>query len=291
MIIWDHGSGWLGTALDESTNHIISLAQLQQALQSGLAGAGKAKYELLGFDSCLMSNTAVLGTLAPMANWITGSAELEPGHGWDYSALSSIKGGNGSGLDLGRAIADAFMRYATSQNTNAGATLTVVDGAKVPAMIDAVNAAGNALTGSAAEVAPAFSSTRADILSYGQNPDPALDFHLVDLGVLASSTTGPAPQMAAVSSTLQAAVAYKVVGAGIAQSSGVSLYYPPDQTTYRKSYGNVPVVAGWNRFLGAVLHERRESRRGEPCDVRGGGDGGDARPPRRTTTSPSRVCS
>jgi Clostripain family len=251
VIIWDHGSGWLGTALDEQTNHIISLAKLQQALQAGLAGAGKAKYEMLGFDSCLMSNTAVLGTLAPMANWITGSAELEPGHGWDYSALSSIEGGNGSGLDLGRAVADAFMRYATSQNTNAGATLTVVEGAKVPAMMDAVNAAGNALTGSAANVAPAFSSTRANILSYGKNPDPAVDFHLVDLGVLASSTTGSAPQMAAVSSTLQAAVAYKVVGPGIAQSSGVSLYYPPAQDTYRKSYGNVPVVAGWNRFLGA----------------------------------------
>ena len=51
----------------------------------------------------------MLATLAPMANWITGSAELEPGHGWDYSALSAAAGGKGSGLDLGQAIADAFM--------------------------------------------------------------------------------------------------------------------------------------------------------------------------------------
>ena len=251
VIIWDHGAGWLGTALDEQTNHMMSLSSLQQALQSGLTGAGKAKYEMLGFDSCLMSNTAVLGTLAPMANWITGSAELEPGHGWDYSGFSAIKGGGGSGLDLGRAISDAFMRYAKSQNTDAGVTLAVVDTSKVPALMDAVNGAGNELSADAASVAPAFSSTRANILSYGRNPDPTLDFHLVDLGVLSSSLSGPAPEMAAISTTLQAAVAYKVVGSALVASSGVSLYYPPDSATYRKSYDNVPVIAGWSRFLGA----------------------------------------
>lgn len=251
VIIWDHGAGWLGTALDEQTNHMMSLSSLQQALQSGLTGAGKAKYEMLGFDSCLMSNAAVLGTLAPMANWITGSAELEPGHGWDYSGFSAIKGGGGSGLDLGRAISDAFMRYAKSQNTDAGVTLAVVDASKVPALMDAVNGAGNELSADAASVAPAFSSTRANILSYGRNPDPTLDFHLVDLGVLSSSLSGPAPEMAAISTTLQAAVAYKVVGSALVASSGVSLYYPPDSATYRKSYDNVPVIAGWSRFLGA----------------------------------------
>src|SRR5262245_43224419 len=65
LIIWDHGAAWLGTALDEQTNHIMSLPKLQQALQAGLAGAGKPKFEMLGFDACLMSNLAVLGTLAP----------------------------------------------------------------------------------------------------------------------------------------------------------------------------------------------------------------------------------
>ena len=108
LIIWDHGAGWLGSALDEQTNHIISLPKLEQALQSGLAGAGKQKFEMLGFDACLMANTAVLGTLAPVANWVTASAELEPGHGWDYSALGAIAGGGGSGADFGKAIAKAY---------------------------------------------------------------------------------------------------------------------------------------------------------------------------------------
>jgi len=249
LIIWDHGAAWLGTALDEQTNHIIALPKLQQALQAGLAGAGKPKFEMLGFDACLMANTAVLGTLAPLANWITASAELEPGHGWDYSALGAIAGGGGSGADLGKAIANAYQDYATSQNTSSGISLAVINDAAVPALANAVNGAGNALAGAAKAVAPAVSGTRASVLSYGRNPDPKLDFNLVDLGALAAS--GSAPQLAPITGALNAAVAYKVVGPGLPGGSGVSIYFPPAVSTYRKSYANLPVVAGWNKFLNA----------------------------------------
>jgi hypothetical protein len=251
LVIWDHGAAWLGTALDEQTNHIISLPKLQQALQSGLAGAGKPKFEMLGFDACLMSNAAVLGTLAPLANWITASAELEPGHGWDYSALGAIAGGGGSGADLGKAIADSYQRFAASQNTGSTISLAVVNAAAVPALANAVNGAGNALAGASKAVAPAVAGTRASVLSYGRNPDPKLDFNLVDLGALSTSLNGPAPQLAPVAAALQAAVAYKVVGPGLPGSSGVSIYFPPAASTYRKAYGNLPAVAGWNKFLNA----------------------------------------
>ncbi|HMK12534.1 MAG TPA: clostripain-related cysteine peptidase [Acidimicrobiales bacterium] len=249
LIIWDHGAAWLGTALDEQTNHIIALPALQQALSAGLKGAGKAKFEMLGFDACLMSSAEVLGALAPLANWITASAELEPGHGWDYSALGAVAGGGGSGADLGKAIANAYQAYATSQNTSSTISLAVVNSAAVPALTNAVNGAGNALSGAAASVAPAISGERAKVLSYGRNPDPKLDFNLVDVGALAAS--GTAPQLAPVAGALNAAVAYKVVGPGLPGGTGVSIYFPPAASTYRKSYGNLPSVAGWNKFLNA----------------------------------------
>ncbi len=248
LIIWDHGSGWFGAGLDEQTDHMLDLPGLQRAMQSGLAGAGKPKFEMLGFDVCLMGNTAVLGTLAPQANWITASAELEPGHGWDYSALASVAGGGGSGSDLGKAIADAYQRYATAENTNSMISLAVVNAAAVPAFVDAVNAAGNKLVGAGASVAPTVAGVRAAVLSYGRNPDPKLDFQLVDAGLLATSLNDPA-QLAPVLAALNDAVAYKVVGPGLPGGTGVSLYFPPDSSTFRKSYGNLAVTAGWNKFL------------------------------------------
>ena len=185
----------------------------------------------------------------PLANWITASAELEPGHGWDYSALGAIAGGGGSGADLGKAIANSYQAYATSQNTSAGISLAVINDAAVPALTNAVNGAGNALAGAAKAVAPTVSGTRASVLSYGRNPDPKLDFNLVDLGTLAAS--GSAPQLAPIAGALNAAVAYKVVGPGLPGGSGVSIYFPPAATTYRKSYANLSAVAGWNKFLNA----------------------------------------
>ncbi len=248
LIVWDHGSGWFGAGLDEQTNHMIDLPGLQRAMQSGLAGAGKPKFEMLGFDACLMGNTEVLGTLAPHANWITASAELEPGHGWDYSALASIAGGGGSGADLGKAIADSYQRYATAANTNSMISLAVVNAAAVPAFVDAVNAAGNKLIGAGASIAPTVAGARAAVLSYGRNPDPELDFQLVDAGLLAASLNDPA-QLAPVLAAVNDAVAYKVVGPGLSGGTGVSLYFPPDSSTYRKSYGNLAVTTGWNKFL------------------------------------------
>ena len=56
-------------------------------------------------------------------------------------------------------------------------------------------------------------------------------------------------ELAPVVAATNAAVAYKVVGPGLPGSSGVSLYFPPDASTYRKSYDNLPVVAGWSKFL------------------------------------------
>ncbi len=142
-----------------------------------------------------------------------------------------------------------YQAYATSQNTSSTISLAVVNAAAVPALTNAVNGAGNSLAASAQSVAPTVAGTRASVLSYGRNPDPTLDFNLVDVGALSTGLNGPTPQLAPVAAATNAAVAYKVVGAGLPGSSGVSLYFPPDASTYRKSYGNLPVVAGWNKFL------------------------------------------
>ncbi len=248
LIIWDHGAAWLGSALDEQTNHIISLPKLQQAMQSGLKGAGKAKFEMLGFDACLMSNTATLAMLAPLANWITASAELEPGHGWDYSALSAAAGGKGSGADLGKAIANAYQAYAVSQNTSSTISLAVVNSAAVPGLTSAVNDAGNALDGRRPELSlprwpalarPCSATDATPIRSSTSTSSTSVRWHRRSVG----------PQLAPVVAATNAAVAYKVVGPGLPGSSGVSLYFPPDASTYRKSYDNLPVVAGWSKFL------------------------------------------
>ena len=136
----------------------------------------------------------------------------------------------------------------------------------MPALTNAVNGAGNALAGAAKAVAPTVGGTRAAVLSYGRNPDPKLDFNLVDLGALAAS--GSARQLAPITGALNAAVAYKVVGPGLPGGSGVSIYFPPAASTYRKSYANLAVCRGLEQVPQRVLRERRRRRWSEPRVLR-----------------------
>jgi hypothetical protein len=48
------------------------------------------KLDIIGFDACLMAMYEVGSTLAPYGKYLLGSELLEPGHGWDYSALAGI---------------------------------------------------------------------------------------------------------------------------------------------------------------------------------------------------------
>jgi hypothetical protein len=79
LIIWDHGAAWLGTALDEQTNHIIALPKLQQALRSGPLRVRPWAPS----DRCGWCASAMRWAFIRRRNWIT-VGELEPGHGWDY---------------------------------------------------------------------------------------------------------------------------------------------------------------------------------------------------------------
>ena len=75
---------------DESSDYdSLSLAEIDEALATGLDGAGVDRLDLLGFDACLMATYEVASTLAPRADLLLASQEFEPGHGWDYTALEA----------------------------------------------------------------------------------------------------------------------------------------------------------------------------------------------------------
>ena len=208
----------------------------------GLTGAGKAKFEMLGFDACLMANTAMLGMLAPLANWITASAELEPGHGWDYSALSAAR------------------RWRRIGRRPRQGDRELVPGLRgEPEHEQHHLARGRQLRGRAGPdergqrrrqrarrrrpraVAPTVAGTRASVLSYGRNPDPKLDFNLVDVGALASSlewSCTPARsdrRRTERSGCVQGRRSWPVRAARACRSTSRRT-----ASTYRKSYDNLP---------------------------------------------------
>lgn len=110
LILSDHGMGWPGGWNDPAPGgpgpdglaltadgDMLLLDEMSAALEQARAAAGIERFELLGFDACLMGHVEVLAAMAPHASYIVASQEVEPALGWAYAGF------------LGQLVADPSM--------------------------------------------------------------------------------------------------------------------------------------------------------------------------------------
>ena len=255
LIISDHGASWPGIGPDEGSDYdVLDLAEITAAVSSGLEQAGVDKLDLLGFDACLMANYEVASAVAPLADRMVASQELEPGHGWDYGSLQVLADNPDTTADeLGSEILAGFAGQAQEQGTQDQITLSLVDLTQMGAVDTAVSDFAGALTEQSAVVAPAVGQSEATTLAFGKNPDESQDKHLSDLGLLAASIGESAPEVAAQADALvgalDAAVLDEVEGAGTAGATGLSIYLPPVAELADPAYADVASSDAWGSFL------------------------------------------
>lgn len=85
LVLWNHGGGTQGFGQDTSKNsqsQMMSLAELHQAYQTI---ADKGKLDLVTYDACVMASLEVAEVTAKVTNFMSGSVEVEPSHGIDYT--------------------------------------------------------------------------------------------------------------------------------------------------------------------------------------------------------------
>jgi hypothetical protein len=253
LVISDHGASWPGVGDDESAGgDTLTLAELDQALAGALADTGVDTIDMLGFDACLMATYEVASTLAPYADVLVASQELEPGHGWDYRSFEAAFRG-ATPAELGAEIVEGFRNQAVASGTDTDITLSVVDLANFAAVDEAVANLASALTDRVADVAPTVGRTLAQTLGFGTNPNPQYDRHMKDLGILAGELSVDAVDVAdeadAVVRAINDVVLSKVAGQGTRGATGLSIYFPPSGDLYRQEYDAVAERTGWADFL------------------------------------------
>ncbi|ABL80795.1 peptidase C11, clostripain [Nocardioides sp. JS614] len=257
LVISDHGSSWPGIGPDEGSDwDVLDLAEITDAIATGLDRAGVDKLDLLGFDACLMANFEVASAVAPLADRLVASQELEPGHGWDYGALGLLaEDPDATADDLGAAILDGFADQAADQGTQDQITLALIDLTKMDALDEAVSGFAAAMAEESTDVAPAVGQSEATTLAFGKSPDETQDKHLSDLGQLAGAIGAAAPEVAdqadAVVTALDDAVLETVDGVGTAGATGLSIYLPPVADLADPAYLDVESSADWADFLDA----------------------------------------
>jgi Clostripain family len=257
LVISDHGASWPGIGPDEGSDYnVLDLAEITDAISTGLDRAGVDKLDLLGFDACLMANFEVASAVAPLADRLVASQELEPGHGWDYGSFQLLAGDPDASADeLGEEILAGFADQAADQGTQDQITLALVDLTRMDAVDEAVAGFAAALTEQSTDVAPVVGQSEATALAFGKSPDETQDKHLSDLGQLAAAIGEAAPEVAdqadAVVTALDDAVLDSVDGIGTAGATGLSIYLPPVAELADPAYLDVSTSADWADFLEA----------------------------------------
>ena len=142
LFFWDHGGGTVGGfGYDElyPDASALSLADIRSALQA----TGK-KFDMVGFDACLMGTIETAYALEPCADYLLSSEELEPGQGWSWTGfLSALEADPAApSVDIGKRAIDDFIDNYASQGES-DVTLSLVDLREAPSVYENL---GNFLT-------------------------------------------------------------------------------------------------------------------------------------------------
>jgi hypothetical protein len=243
LVLSDHGGGWTGGFTDMSSSSSgMSLPEIGTALEQIRQNTGIEKFEMLGFDACLMGQIEVFGSLYPYSNYMIASEEVIPSYGWSYAAWLGqvaqnpvMDGGGLSDAVISTYVVNdtALTELRTSADDIAQeestTTLSAIESARVPDMIGAMNQFVSVMASlDQSDVAEARTYARNYYSVFGEEVSPSF----IDLGnfseVLANLTGDSSLQQAAVQ--LQTAISSAVVaekhGPGMSGSNGVSFHFP-----------------------------------------------------------------
>ncbi len=251
IFFWDHGSGVNGFGNDLSFNDTLTPYELQLALQES-TGVTHKKFELIGFDACLMASIEILNHVYPYGNYMVLSEELVPSWGWDYTTiLNGLNSSSGmNGAFLGKLIVDSYVQSSKRASeerglaTNRDITMSVLDLNAVPQLInrtiDLANAMGTQITDhdSAISLSRVIDFTE----NYGQSTTGSSG--LVDLYDLTTNLRNAfpslSPQIEALQKSISNAVIYNSRGDAKVNAHGISVYMPLQKGEYGPSLQNDP---------------------------------------------------
>jgi cysteine peptidase C11 family protein len=250
LIMSDHGGGWTGGFSDMTSSSYsdLSIPEISSSLEQIRQNTGIDKFELLGFDACLMGQIEVFGSLYPYSNYMVASEEVIPGYGWSYAAWLGQLDQNPA-MD-GRAVSQSIISTYVIGETlftearvsaeeiseeEATTTLSAVESARVPDVIGAMNAFVSSIAFLDQElVAEARTYTRSYASLFGEEVSPSF----IDLGnfseVMTTLTEDADTQAAAIQ--LQTAISSAVVaekhGPNMSGSNGIAFHFPDSDLYY-----------------------------------------------------------
>ena len=258
VLFWNHGGGSLaGVEFDELyDSDSLTLPELDQAFEE----VGQ-QFEVIGFDTCLMSTLENASILSTYGNYMVASEEYEPGGGWDYTGWTQFLMDNPDteGEQLGKEICDTYFTKCAQYGEDAMATLSVVDLKTVPDLVTAFDNMAAEMTGITSEITSLQAYVRGAIRAenFGGNTDEEGYTNMVDLGDLALNTKSVVSNTAEeVLGALFKSVVYDVHGTTRAHANGLSVLFPLSVSEGECDlYGEIATSGNYLRFIDVVVSD------------------------------------
>ena len=196
LTLWDHGNSYMGFGGDASDGYPLDDDYLDMdEIESVFTRSEVGKFDLIGFDACLMASVEVAKVVEPHADYMIASEDLEPGHGWLWSKVIQYYAQQDDIVEAGRLMVDNFVQNMHGGEDEAwGKTLSLLDLSQYDQLVAALNPVlsaydRNLLSDSVYSNSLVYASTRAR--SYGEPKkyeEPPVSIDLMHFAQLLQNT-------------------------------------------------------------------------------------------------------
>ena len=250
LILWDHGGGSItGYGYDQrhTRDGAMSLVGLTKAME-----LGGAKFDIIGFDACLMATTETAYVMSNYGDYLIGSEESEPGIGWYYTnwVKNLCNNPSISTLEIGKKIADDFVDVCAQQCAGQDTTLSVVDLAEFAYTAPkALNSFSDSVTSLVSSNYRTVSTARSGAKEFAKTSG----IDQVDLVDLASRID--TAESKNLTDVILSAIKYNRTSSNLRTAYGLSIYFPYRSTSYLsaavKTYNTIGVPENYSKCIQA----------------------------------------
>ncbi len=248
IIIGSHGGGWRGIGPDDGGGResMLELPEINTALSEAQKQLGISKFDIVGFDACLMGVTDVAVMLEPHADYVLFSQEVIPGNGWEYTnSIASMQANpDWDAFQVGTSFIDNYMAYYAGKGARTKVDLSLVQTSGLPKLLTALENFAKVVKADTVELLSALGSARNNSQTFGTSlGDRADAYSYVDLKdfmtwfSLQTTITGDAYNAAQeVIAAYDGAVVYSLADSKLPRATGMGVYLP-STPQYYDAYG------------------------------------------------------